>query len=80
MAKVTPLETKANLNQIVITALKDLVRAKRRQEFEEAMARMAADPAIQAENTAIAREFSAADADGLPDETPKRARGRHQRK
>jgi hypothetical protein len=80
VAKAAPPEWKSNLNRIVITALKDFVRAKQRQEFEDAMARMAADPAVQAENAAIAREFSVADADGLQDEMVKRSSRRPRKK
>jgi hypothetical protein len=40
---------------------------KTAQNFEEAMARMGADPAIRAECAAIAKEFAAAEADGLRD-------------
>ena len=42
------------------------VRAKRRERaFEEAMAQMAADLAIQAECNVIAQDFTLAEADGL---------------
>jgi hypothetical protein len=34
------------------------------------MAAMASDPAIQAENAAIARKFAAAEGDGLPHLAP----------
>ena len=38
---------------------------KKERPFEEAMARMAADPAIQAECRSTARDFAIAEADGL---------------
>ena len=47
--------------------MSDKVPATAVQAFEEAMARMGADPAIRAECAAIAREFSDAEADGLRD-------------
>jgi len=33
--------------------------------FQQALAEMASDPALQSENTAILREFSVAESDGL---------------
>jgi hypothetical protein len=68
VAEVTgaaPPDLKNNLNRLVIVALDEYVRKRREQAFEEAMARMAADPAIRRENRAIAKEFRAADSDGL---------------
>ena len=42
------------------------VRGKRRRRaFEQAIAQMAADPAIQAECNVIAQDFTLAEADGL---------------
>jgi hypothetical protein len=43
------------------------IPVKTARHFEEAMARMGADPAIRAECVAIAKEFAAAEADGLRD-------------
>ena len=44
------------------------IRAKRRgRAFERAIARMATDPAIQAECGAITKDFRFAEADGLKD-------------
>jgi hypothetical protein len=42
------------------------IRAKRRRRaFEQAIAKMAADPAIQAECAVITKDFTVAEADGL---------------
>lgn len=68
VAAVAPPELRGNWNRLVIVALEEFAGERRRQEFERAMARMAADPAIQKECAAIQREFSAAEADGLDDD------------
>jgi hypothetical protein len=47
--------------------MSDKIPAEPAQAFEEAMAKMAGDLAIRAECAAIAREFAAAEADGLRD-------------
>jgi hypothetical protein len=49
----------------VTVALQEFVARRKNKMFRQAMAEMAADPAIQAENAAIAREFAAAEGDGL---------------
>jgi hypothetical protein len=41
--------------------------ALRRQEFESSVVAMAEDPEVQAECTAIARDFAATEMDGLRD-------------
>jgi len=51
-----------------VVALREFVARRKNGTFRRAMAEMAADPAIQAENAAIAREFAAADGDGLSHE------------
>jgi hypothetical protein len=58
-------EARRNLNRMVITALREFVAARKARAFEQAMARMAADPAIRRECAAIAREFAPAESDGL---------------
>lgn len=59
-----------NMNRLVTVALREFVARRKTRAFRRAMAAMAADPAIQAENAAIAREFAAAESDGLsPDQT-----------
>ena len=62
---VAPGELKGNLNRLVTVALEEFTRAQKARAFEEAMARMGADPTIQAECGAIAKEFAATEADGL---------------
>jgi hypothetical protein len=62
---VAPEELKGNLNRLVTVALEEFTRSRKARAFEEAMARMGADPAIRAECRAIAREFESAEADGL---------------
>jgi hypothetical protein len=63
-----PPDSRHNLNRLVVTALQEYVAARRARAFERAMAEMAADPAIRNECAAIAREFAAAEADGLKDD------------
>jgi hypothetical protein len=65
VSALAPAELHGNLNRLVTTALQEYAAARRRQAFEEAMARMAADPAIRAESGAIAMSFRNAEADGL---------------
>lgn len=58
-------ELRNNLNRLVTVALQEYAVRRRERAFENAMARMAADPAIQKECAAIGREFAAAESDGL---------------
>jgi metal-responsive CopG/Arc/MetJ family transcriptional regulator len=62
---VAPPELRSNLNRLVIVSLQEYISRRRRQEFEVAMAAMAADPQIQAECAAIERDFAATEMDGL---------------
>jgi hypothetical protein len=64
---VAPAELKGNLNRLVTVALEEFTRSRKARAFEEAMARMGADPAIQAECGAIAKDLATAEADGLSD-------------
>lgn len=66
VSSVAPAELRNNWNRLVTIALEEYARARRKQEFEASMARMAADPAIRKECDAIQRIFSAAEGDGLP--------------
>jgi len=61
-----PPDLQENMNRLVTVALREVVARRKNTRFRQAIAEMAADPAIQAENTAIAREFAVADKDGLP--------------
>ncbi len=54
-----------NFNYLVTVALRTLIDQRRAQEFEQAMARMAADPQIRRVTATINREFAAAEGDGL---------------
>jgi hypothetical protein len=65
---VAPDELKKNWNRLVTVALEDYARRRRLIEFEESMARMAADPAIQKECAAIQRDFAGTELDGLGDD------------
>ena len=62
---LAPPELRENLNRLVTVALKEFAAHQKARAFDEAMARMAADPAIRAESLAISREFATAEADGL---------------
>jgi len=63
-----PAPLRANFNQLVSTALRDFAEAQRAQAFDRAMQEMAADPEIQAECRAIARDFAQTELDGQPDD------------
>jgi len=62
---VAPPELRQNLNRLVTVALQEFAARHKARAFEEAMGRMARDPAIQAECASISRQFAVADADGL---------------
>jgi len=65
-----PPELRDNLNRLVVVALEDFVRRRKRIVFEEAMARMARDPEVIAESSRISEDFRPAEGDGLPDASP----------
>jgi hypothetical protein len=65
VSAVAPPELRQNVNRLITVALQEFAARQKERAFEEAMARMAADPAIQAECRATEREFAIADADGL---------------
>jgi len=58
-------ESAGNLNRLVAQSLAEFIARKKDSAFEDAMAAMAADPAIRKECAAIAEEFASADLDGL---------------
>lgn len=64
---VAPPTLRNNLNALVIASLRDFVAQRRRQAFEESMAAMAADPAIQFASATINAEFESTERDGLPE-------------
>ena len=63
--RLAPPEASKNWNRLVVTALEEYAARRRRLQFEETMAAMAADPAIQAETKTINRTFRRAERDGL---------------
>lgn len=65
VAAVAPPDLQGNMNRLVTIALREFVGRRKARAFRQAMAAMASDPAIQAENIAIAREFAVAEIDGL---------------
>ncbi len=62
---LAPPESAGNLNRLVAQSLAEFVARRRALAFDNAMAAMAADPAIRKECAAIATEFANADLDGL---------------
>jgi hypothetical protein len=60
-----PSNLKGNFNRLVSVALQRFASQRKAEAFEEAMSRMATDPSIRAECTAISKEFLAAESDGL---------------
>jgi hypothetical protein len=62
---LAPPELSQNVNRLVTVALQEFAARRKQREFEEAVARMAADPAIRSECVAIERDLSIAEADGL---------------
>lgn len=65
-------DQKQNFNSLVRFALQEFAARRKASAFEEAMARMARDPAIRRESSGIDRHFAGADADGLGDDQPRR--------
>ena len=65
VSELAPPELRQNLNRLVTVALQEFAAKRKARDFEEAMAQMAADPAIQAECAVISKEFATAEADGL---------------
>jgi hypothetical protein len=60
-----PPELAHNLNRLVATALREYAARQKRRAVEQAVARMAADPAIRAECATIAQDFATTEGDGL---------------
>ena len=63
---VAPADLRHNLNRLVIVALQEFAARQKARAFEETMAQMAADPALQRVNATIAEEFRETEEDGLP--------------
>ena len=68
VSAVAPPELRQNMNRLVTVALQEFASKRKERAFEDAMAKMAADPAIQAECASISKDFSAAEGDGLRDD------------
>jgi hypothetical protein len=64
-SSVAPPELRHNFNRLVTVALQEFAARRKTRAFEDSMAQMASDPAIQAECGAIAREFAPSEGDGL---------------
>jgi len=60
-----PRELCSIINGVVRAALHEFVAHRQAQTFEQAMGKMARDPAIRRELAHIGRAFADADADGL---------------
>jgi len=67
VSALAPPELSQNFNRLVTMALREFAAQLRARSFEDAMAHMARDPAIQAESASISRDFSMAEFDGLKD-------------
>ena len=65
---LAPPEARKNLNRLVTVALKDFAARQKARAFAEAVARMAADPAISGEDALISGEFRVCESDGLRDD------------
>ena len=65
---LAPQDLRQNFNRLVTVALQEFAARQTARTFEEAMAQMAADPAIRAECAAICHDFAIAEADGLKDD------------
>jgi hypothetical protein len=62
---LAPPELRQNLNRLVTVALQEFAAKRRERAFDQAIAQMAADPAIQAECAAITNDFTITEADGI---------------
>ena len=60
-----PPELRENFSRLTVTALREFSERRRAAVFADAMAAMAADPAIRGESRAVAEEFTVTEADGL---------------
>ena len=63
---VAPADLRHNLNRLVIVALQKFAARQKARTFEETIAQMAADPALQRMNATIAEELLETEEDGLP--------------
>ena len=63
--RLAPAEAASNWNRLVVVALEEYAAHRKRAKLEEAMAAMAADPAIRGEMRSIDRLFRKTERDGL---------------
>jgi hypothetical protein len=63
--RFAPAPLRENLNQLTVTALREYTDRRRAIAFAEAMAAMAADPAVRSVCAVLARGLAAAEGDGL---------------
>jgi hypothetical protein len=68
VTSVAPPPLRENFNRLVSAALREFAARQRASAFEKAMQEMGADPEIQAECRAIARDFAHTELDGLPND------------
>jgi hypothetical protein len=64
-SSLAPPELRQNLNRLVTVALQEFAAKRRERAFEQVIAEMAIDPAIQAECRIITKGFTVAEPDGL---------------
>ena len=65
VSSMAPPAAAKNWNRLVISALEEYAKRRKRAKFEEAMVAMAADPAIRAEGKTIDKEFRKTERDKL---------------
>jgi hypothetical protein len=58
-------EAAGNLNRLVVQSLAEFIARRKMQAFEDAMAKMGADPAIRAECKLLSAGFAHTESDGL---------------
>jgi hypothetical protein len=58
-------DTAGNLNRLVVQSLAEFIARRKAQAFEDAMARMGADPAIRAECKLLSAGLAHTESDGL---------------
>jgi len=68
VSALAPQDLRQNFNRLVTLALQEFAARRTARTFEEAMAQIAADPAIRAECATISKDFATAEADGLKDD------------
>jgi len=66
--RLAPDEIRDNLNRLIVISLEEYVARRKAIVFEQAMARMANDPAIRRACAHIAAEFGPTALDGLRDD------------